>query len=139
MRTWHVFYNTDREIMWCSDAGVTASIISQQQEQNLRYLEVNVNGMLDASLNYINEAEDNVVGKTAFEPSIPTLEPVLGTPLSITNIPVGTKVYMDDELKTTMTDTTLNLTFTDPGQFLVLLKKTENIDYAFTLTTARES
>ena len=95
MRTWHVFYNTDRDIMWCSDAGVTASIISQQQAENLRYLEVSVDGMLDASLNYINEAEDNVVGKTAFEPSIPSLEPVLGTPLSITNIPIGTKVIVE--------------------------------------------
>jgi len=38
-----------------------------------------------------------------------------------------------------MSDTTLNLTFNDPGQFEIIFKKVGYFDYGFEVVTARAS
>ena len=48
-------------------------------------------------------------------------------------------IYVDNVLKATMTDTTLNLTFNDPGTFMVEFKKADHLDYKQKIIVARQS
>ena len=59
--------------------------------------------------------------------------------MSVTGLPTGTQVWIDDVLKATMSDTSLNLTFNDPGKFEIILKKIGYFDYGFEVVTARAS
>lgn len=139
MTTWHVFYDTNKNIIWTADAGVTQAIIDQQAAENLSYITVDQVDVLDANRYIVNADEDGVVAKVSFDPTISTYTPTLETAMSITNLPTGTEVYVDDVLKSTISDTSINLTFNDPGQFEVFFKKVGYYDYGFTIVTARAS
>ena len=139
MKTWNVFYDSNKFIHWTVDNGITPAIIQEQAEVGLSHITVEQDDVLDANRYYVNDDEDGVILKSTFTPTISTYSPALETPLSITGIPTGTQVWIDDVLKTTMSDTTLNLTFNDPGEFQILLKKAGYFDYAFTIVTARAS
>ena len=139
MKTWNVFYDSNKFIHWTVDNGVTPAIIQEQAELGLSHITVEQDDVLDANRYYVNDDEDGVILKSTFNPTISTYSPALETPLSITGIPTGTQVWIDDVLKTTMSDTTLNLTFNDPGQFEIIFKKVGYFDYGFEVLTARAS
>ena len=139
MRTWHVFYDDNKNIIWTADAGVTQAIVNKQAEENLNYITVDQTDVLDANRYYVNDDENGVILKSTFTPTISTYNPAIETAMSITNLPTGTEVYVANVLKATISDTSVNLTFNDPGEFEILLKKAGYFDYAFTIVTARAS
>ena len=57
MRTWHVFYDDNKNIIWTADAGVTQAIVNQQAEENLNYITVDQTDVLDANRYYVNDDE----------------------------------------------------------------------------------
>lgn len=139
MRTWNVFYDSNKCINWTVDSGVTEGIIQEQAAAGLSHMTVEQDDVLDANRYYVNDAEDGVILKSTFTPTISTYSPAIETPMSVTGIPTGTQVWIDDVLKATMSDTSLNLTFNDPGKFEIILKKIGYFDYGFEVVTARAS
>ena len=87
----------------------------------------------------VNSTEDGIVAKSTFDPTFNTTTPALEGTVNVTGLVVGTKVYVDNVLKATMTDTTLNLTFNDPGTFMLKLQKFDYLEYTKKITTARQS
>lgn len=139
MRTWNVFYDSNKCINWTVDSGVTEGIIQEQAAAGLSHMTVEQDDVLDANRYYVNDEGDGVILKSTFTPTISTYSPAIETPMSVTGIPTGTQVWIDDVLKATMSDTSLNLTFNDPGKFEIILKKIGYFDYGFEVVTARAS
>ena len=136
---WDIFYNaSDKTIAWTANGGVTEGIISAQQaDSGLSHIQVEQDDYADASKYIVNSTEDGLVEKSTFSPTISTLTPALESTINITGLVVGTKVFIDDVLKTTMTDTTLNLTFNDPGQFILKFAKSDYFDSSHIISVAR--
>jgi len=92
MKTWNVFYDSNKFIHWTVDNGITSAIIQEQAELGLSHITVEQDDVLDANRYYVNDDEDGVILKSTFNPTISTYSPALETPLSITGIPTGTQV-----------------------------------------------
>jgi len=136
---WNIFYQSDKQIAWTSTGGVNEDIIAGELERGFSHIAVEQDDHIDASTNMVNSTEDGIVAKSTFDPTFNTTTPALEGTVSITGLVVGTKVYIDNVLKATMTDTTLNLTFNDPGTFMLKLQKFDYLEYTKKITTARQS
>lgn len=135
---WHIFYNSsDKTIVWTANSGVNDSVIARETDAGLSYITVEQDDLVDASLCVVNSSEDGIALKATFTPTISTITPALESTVNITGLPVGTKVYINEVLKATMEDTTLNITFNDPGFFTLKLQKTDHLDYEQVITVGR--
>ena len=136
---WNIFYQSDKQIAWTSTGGVNEDIIAGELARGFSHIAVEQDDHIDAGSNMVNSTEDGIVAKSTFDPTFNTTTPALEGTVNVTGLVVGTKVYIDNVLKATMTDTTLNLTFNDPGQFEIIFKKVGYFDYGFEVVTARAS
>ena len=136
---WDIFYNpSDKTIAWTANGGVTEGIISSQQAASGHsHIQVEQDDLVDANKYIVNEDENGILLKSSFEPSFSTIIPNLEGTVNITGLPVGTKVYIDDVLKSTMTDTSLNITFNDPGNFRVTFRKSDHLEYEQLIVVGR--
>ena len=136
---WNIFYQSDKQIAWTSTGEVNEAIIAAELERGFSHIAVEQDDHIDAGTNMVNSTEDGIVAKSTFNPTFNTTTPALEGTVNVTGLVVGTKVYIDNVLKTTMTDTTLNLTFNDPGTFMVEFKKADHLDYKQKIIVARQS
>lgn len=136
---WNIFYQSDKQIAWTSTGGVNEDIIAGELERGFSHIAVEQDDHIDAGTNIVNSTEDGIVAKSTFDPTFNTTTPALEGTVNVTGLVVGTKVYLDNVLKATMTDTTLNLTFNDPGTFILKLEKADHLDYKKKIITARQS
>ena len=136
--TWHIFYNSsDKSIAWTANSGVNDSVIARETDAGLSHLTIEQDDFVDASSSIVNEDGNGIVTKSTFNPTISTLTPALESTVNITGLPAGTKVYIDQVLKATMSDTALNLTFNDPGFFNLKFQKPDHFDYEQVITVGR--
>ena len=63
MKTWNVFYDSNKCINWTVDSGVTEGIIQEQAAAGLSHMTVEQDDVLDANRYYVNDAEDGVILK----------------------------------------------------------------------------
>ena len=88
---------------------------------------------------YVNDAGDTVLEKTAFTPTFSTVAPTVDQVINVTGLPAGTKVYLDDILQGTMSDTTLTLTTQEPGVYKIKFEKLEKLDFYQKIITEKQS
>lgn len=137
--SYHVFYNSNREVIWSTNADVNDEIKSAEAAKGFSYIQTNLTDIPQNTQHYINEAKDAVVAKTDFTPTFSTFNPLVDTVINVTGVPVGTEVFLDGVSKGTMSDSTLTLTAKEPGSFSIVLKKLEHLDYKAGITTERQS
>ena len=123
---WHIFYTTSTgEISWSTSGDVNQDIKdNQKRTDNLDYLEVNMDDMPDPEIYYINN--NSVAEKQTFNPTFSSDVWDLDATINVTGLPVGTEVILDGSSQGTMTNTTLNLTISETGRYILEFKK---VDY----------
>lgn len=119
MRTWNIFYNADKTIAWSSDGDVTESIIAAQAEEGLSYLQVNQADIPVAENFYVNDDGTGIVARTVFEPVFSTMSPAIDEVVTVTGLPIGTEVLIDEVSQGTLSTNTLSLTIEEPGVYLI--------------------
>ena len=138
MTIYNVFFNSNKDIVWSSTAGVDSTIIAEQKSaHNYDYLEADVSDIPTGEQFYINAGGDTVVEKSVFNPTYNTTTPALDAVINITGVPAGTEVYMDGTSKGVMSDTTLTLTALEAGSFEIKLTKDKYIDHSTTINVNR--
>lgn len=136
---YNVFYTTDKMIAWASTGQMNSEIIALEAERGFSHLEIERDDHIDANRHMVNADGTDIIERSTYSPTFSTITPALEATVNVTGLVVGTKVYVDNVLKATMTDTTLNLTFNDPGTFIVEFKKADHLDYKQKIIVARQS
>ncbi len=132
---YHIFYNSDGRIIWSTTAPMDDAMIKVQTDAGYTHLqEACVNTPLDESYWIVDGA---VAEKSTFSPTYSTILPDLDAVINITGVPAGTEVFLDDVSAGTMSDTTLTLTATEPGKFVVKLTKLGYINHSTTVQVQR--
>lgn len=123
---WHIFYTASTgEISWSTSGDVNQDIKdNQKRTDNLDYLEVNMDDMPDPQLYYINN--NDVEEKQTFNPTFSSDVWDLDATINVTGLPVGTEVILDGSSQGTMTNTTLTLTISETGRYILEFRK---VDY----------
>tara|TARA_A100000172_G_C3006044_1_gene98030 strand:- start:244 stop:663 length:420 start_codon:yes stop_codon:yes gene_type:complete len=137
--SYHVFYNSNREVVWSTNADVNDEIKSAEAAKGFSYLQTNLTDIPQNTEHYINIAKDTVVAKTSFTPTFSTLTPEVDATVNVTGVPAGTEVFLDGVSKGNMSNTTLTFTATEPGTYTITLKKLEYLDYNTALKTKRQT
>ncbi len=123
---WHIFYTTSTgEISWSTSGDVNQDIKdNQKRTDNLDYLEVDMDDMPDPEIYYINN--NSVAEKQSFNPTFSSDVWDLDATINVTGLPVGTEVILDGSSQGTMTNTTLTLTISETGRYVLEFWK---VDY----------
>jgi len=134
----NIFFNSNKDIIWSSTAGVDSTIISEQKSaHNYDHLAADVDATPAGERFYINAGGDAVVARPTFDPTFSTTTPALDATVNITGVPAGTEVFLDGTSAGTMSDTTLTLTASEAGAFDVVLTKDKYIDHTTEIIVTR--
>jgi len=123
MTTYNLFYNSNREILWATTAGVSSEIISNESSNGNSYLQVETEDTPTSDKYYVNTDEDGIVEKSIFLPVFSTITPAIDDVINVTGLPAGTEVFVDNVSAGTMSDTTLTLTVQEPGSYKIKFSK----------------
>ena len=135
---YHIFYDSNKDIAWSSTAGITESIIEEQEEAHgYIYLQADCDETPVGEKYYINEDGDDVLEKASFSPSFSDVNPDLDDVITVTGLPEGTIVYLDTVFMGTMEDTALTFTVMEAGVFQVVFKKDKHYDYQQSIVVKR--
>ena len=138
MATLHIFYDSNKDIAWTSLGACSAEVIAaQKSSNNLDYLNIETDQLIDISHNYINGAGDNIVAYSTFSPTYSATSVDLDTVINITGLSSGTEVFLDKVSAGTMSDSTLTLTAVQSGEFSIELKKAHFVTHSTTITVKR--
>tara|TARA_A200000159_G_C7060893_1_gene230306 strand:- start:15 stop:431 length:417 start_codon:yes stop_codon:yes gene_type:complete len=137
--SYHVFYKSNKEIAWSTNADVSDQIKTEQADAGFSYVHTDLTDLPTPDLHYVNGAGDTVLAKTAFTPTFSTVAPTVDQVINVTGLPTGTKVYLDDVLQGTMSDTTLTLTTQEPGTYKIKFEKLEKLDFYQKIITEKQS
>ncbi len=135
---YNIFYDSNKNIIWSSTAGIDSDIIAEQKSaHNYDHLLADLSDVPSGDSFYINADGDTVVEKSVFNPTYSTTTPALDAVINITGVPAGTEVYMDGTSKGVMSDTTLTLTALEAGSFVIKLTKDKYISHSTTINVKR--
>ena len=124
MATWHIFYdNSTKLIAWSTNANIDDTNKTEQADAGLTYLEKDTETIPSDNDFWVNSAGNDIVEKTIFDPTFSTTAPTVDAVVNVTGLPAGTQVFIDGASAGTMSDTTLTLTASEPGSYIVDLKK----------------
>lgn len=123
MTTYNLFYNSNREILWATTAGVSSEIISNESSNGNSYLQVETEDTPTSDKYYVNTDEDGLVEKSIFLPVFSTITPAIDDVINVTGLPSGTEVFVDNVSVGTMSDTTLTFTVQEPGVYKIKFSK----------------
>ena len=137
--SYHVFYNSNKEIAWSTNADVSDQIKTEQADAGFSYVHTDLVDLPTPDSHYVNDAGDTVLAKTAFTPTFSTVRPDVDAVINVTGLPAGTKVYLDDVLQGTMSDTTLTLTTQEPGSYRIKFEKLDKLTYWQKIVTEKQS
>jgi len=120
---YNIFYDNNGKIAWATVAACDASAISAQAEHGYSYLQVTVDTLPSIDDYYI--ADGALVQYGNFNPDLSTTTVILDGTLSLTGIPEGTTVTVDNVNKGTVpADGTITFTGTQVAtRYTVILSK----------------
>jgi len=139
MTTWHVYFDSDKEIIWASTSPTNATIIAAEAAKGYTHAELdNVDAPVPEKF-YVNSDVTAISAKTVFSPSFSAASAAVDAVITVTGVPSGTEVFVDGTSKGTMSDTTLTFTAKDAGQYVILLQKDKYVDHTTKYTVNRYS
>ena len=124
MTTYNIFYNSNNEIVWSTTGQVNDGIKTAQSDLGLSHVALDLADDNQPDSNYyVNSDATALVQKTAWDFTFSTTTPAIDDVINVTGLPSGTKVYLDNVLQGTMTDTTLTLTVQEPSTYIIKFEK----------------
>ena len=134
----NIFYDSDKNINWCSSGGVTAEIISGQASAGLSHLALDLEQIPECDKWYINDAEDGVVAYHSFSLSFSATTIVLDGTVTITGCPAATEIFLDGVSAGTYSSGSLTLTGSMSGSFFLKFVKDKYYDITQQIIVARK-
>ena len=135
----NIFYDSDKNINWCSSGGVTAEIISGQASAGLSHLALDLEQIPECDKWYINDAEDGVVAYHSFSLSFSATTIVLDGTVTITGCPAATEIFLDGVSAGTYSSGSLTLTGSMSGSFFLKFVKDKYYDITQQIIVARKA
>tara|TARA_B100000902_G_scaffold395922_1_gene455577 strand:+ start:1682 stop:2104 length:423 start_codon:yes stop_codon:yes gene_type:complete len=123
MSTYHIFYDSNKNIKWATDAPTDSTIISSQADIGLSHLELDLEQIPACDHFYINDAEDNVVDYNSFSLNFSATTIAIEETITITGCPTGTEIFLDNVSAGTYTSGSLTLTGSMAGSFIIKFVK----------------
>ena len=134
----HLFYDSNKDIKWSTFSPTSNDIIDEQKaSHNLDHLTIEAAQLLDIDKYYVNNAGDDVVEYSTFSPTYDATTVDLDTVINVTGVPSGTEVFLDNVSAGTMSNTTLTLTATQSGEFMIELKQSHYVTHGTWITVKR--
>ena len=130
MTTYNIFYDSNKEIIWSSNASINSDIITAEAAKGYTHVELDSTDIPVSEKFYVNSDATAVSTKTLFDPTFSAAAAVLDAVINITGVPTGTEVFLDGTSAGTMSDTTLTLTAKESGTYKIGLKKDKYQDYS---------
>jgi len=130
MTTFNIFYDSNKNIKWCTDGPVDSATITGQADIGLKHVALDLAQIPACDDWYINDAENGVVQYHDFDDldfEWTTIN--IGESLEIQNCPTGTEIFMSHTSKGTpvsqgtYTGGTLTFTGKMAGSYLMKFKK----------------
>jgi len=123
MSTYHIFYDSNKDIKWAADAPVTQDIIDSQAALGLSYLSLELEQIPACDHFYINDAEDNVVGYHSFNLTFSATTIDVDGTVTVTGCPAGTEIFLNKVSQGTYESGDLTFTGTMAGRHTLQFKK----------------
>jgi len=123
MSTYHIFYDSNKNIKWATDAPTDSTIISSQADIGLSHLELDLEQIPACDHFYINDAEDNVVDYNSFSLNFSATTIAIEETITITGCPTGTEIFLDNVSAGTYNSGSLTLTGSMAGSFIIKFVK----------------
>ena len=123
MSTYHIFYDSNKNIKWATDAPTDSTIISSQAAIGLSHLELDLEQIPACDHFYVNDAGDNVVGYNSFSLNFSATTIAIEQTITITGCPTGTEIFLDNVSAGTYTGGSLTLTGSMAGSFILKFVK----------------
>lgn len=137
MSTYHIFYDSNKNINWASDAPTTSEIISSQADIGLSHLSLDLEQIPACDHFYINDAEDALVAYHSFSLSFSATTITLDSTVTITGCPAGTEIFLDDVSAGTYSSGSLTLTGSMSGSFIIKFVKDKYYTTSQKITVSR--
>jgi hypothetical protein len=128
MSTYHIFYDSNKNIKWATDAPTDSTIISSQADIGLSHLELDLEQIPACDHFYINDAEDNVVDYNSFSLNFSATTIAIDQTITITGCPTGTEIFLDNVSAGTYSSGSLTLTGSMAGSFIIKFVKDKYYD-----------
>ena len=135
--TYNIFYNSTKDIQWCTEGSVSAEVISAQAGLGLSYLALDLAQIPECDKYYINAAEDGVTAYSSFSLSYSATTIAIDGTVTITGCPAGTEIFMDTVSQGTYSSGDLTLTGSMAGSFALTFKKDKYYDAGQQVTVTR--
>jgi len=137
MTTYHIFYNSNKDIQWASDAPTDSNIISTQAAVGNSHMTLDLEQIPECDKWYVNDAEDGLVAYHNFSLSFSaTTIPLEGT-VTITGCPTGTEIFLDGTSAGTYSGGDLTLTGSMSGAFVLKFSKDKYYDISQRIIVSR--
>ena len=127
MSTFHIFYDSNKDIKWATDAPTDTNIINSQTALGLSHLSLELDQIPACDHFYINDAEDNVVGYNSFDLTFSATTIDIDGVVTVTGCPAGTEIFLDRVSQGTYSSGELTFTGAMGGSYSVKFKKTSTI------------
>tara|TARA_Y100001937_G_scaffold66952_1_gene91536 strand:+ start:2646 stop:3065 length:420 start_codon:yes stop_codon:yes gene_type:complete len=137
MTTYHIFYNSNKDIQWASDAPTDSNIISTQAAIGNSHMTLDLEQIPECDKWYVNDAEDGLVAYHSFSLNFSaTTIPLEGT-VTITGCPTGTEIFLDGTSAGTYSGGDLTLTGSMSGAFVLKFSKDKYYDISQRIIVSR--
>jgi hypothetical protein len=123
MSTFHIFYDSNKDIKWATDAPTDTNIINSQTALGLSHLSLELDQIPACDHFYINDAEDNVVGYNSFDLTFSATTIDIDGVVTVTGCPAGTEIFLDRVSQGTYSSGDLTFTGAMGGSYSVKFKK----------------
>ena len=117
MSTFHIFYDSNKDIKWATDAPTDTNIINSQTALGLSHLSLELDQIPACDHFYINDAEDNVIGYNSFDLTFSATIIDIDGVVTVTGCPAGTEIFLDRVSQGTYSSGDLTFTGTMSGRY----------------------
>lgn len=128
---WHIFYTKSTGVIsWSTSADVNQDIKDNQKtNEGLDYIQIDSTDVPDANLYYVSGT--TVAEKTTFNPTFSSDTWELDATVTVSGLPVGTEIILDDVSKGTTTGTTATLNINETGRYVLEFHKPDHVTYIY--------
>ena len=138
MTTYNIFYDSNKNISWCTDLFCDSATLTAQANAGLTHLQLDLEQIPVTDQYYINDAGNGVVGYHTFSLSFSATTIALDGTVTITGCPAGTEVFLDGVSAGTYSSGSLTLTGSMAGTFVLKFTKDKYYSTSQTITVSRQ-
>jgi hypothetical protein len=123
MSTFHIFYDSNKDIKWATDAPTDTNIINSQTALGLSHLSLELDQIPACDHFYINDAENNIVGYNSFDLTFSATTIDIDGVVTVTGCPAGAEIFLNGVSQGTYSSGDLTFTGTMSGRYSMKFTK----------------